>query len=154
MLTAKLDEVGRPAWVLLTIIAFWTAWPLGLALLAFLLGSGRLGGRLNGPWGSLRCDMPGSRFNVRNDNRTEARADARPGRGWRFPGSVPSSGNEAFDQYRSETLRRLEEEQREFQEYLERLRRARDKAEFDQFMAERRGRPGNGDGKDASENAA
>ena len=150
MLTAKLDEVGRPAWVLLTIIAFWMAWPLGLALLAFLLGSGRLGGRLNGPWGSLRAEMPGSWFNVRNDNR----AGTRPGRGWRFPGSVPSSGNEAFDQYRSETIRRLEEEQREFQEYLERLRRARDKAEFDQFMAERRGRPGNADRSDATENAA
>ncbi|RDJ93203.1 DUF2852 domain-containing protein, partial [Lacticaseibacillus rhamnosus] len=40
--------------------------------------------------------------------------------------------------YREETLRRLEEEQREFQDYLERLRRARDKAEFDGFMAERR----------------
>jgi hypothetical protein len=36
-------------------------------------------------------------------------------------------------------LRRLEEEQRQFTEYLERLRRAKDKAEFDQFMAEMRG---------------
>ena len=47
-------------------------------------------------------------------------------------------GNAAFDDYRAETLRRLEEEQKEFVAYLERLRRARDKAEFDQFMAERR----------------
>jgi Protein of unknown function (DUF2852) len=37
-------------------------------------------------------------------------------------------------------LRRLEEEQREFKEFLERLRFARDKTEFDQFMAERRSR--------------
>jgi hypothetical protein len=37
-----------------------------------------------------------------------------------------------------ETLRRLEEEQREFQDFLTRLRMAKDKAEFDQFMAERR----------------
>jgi len=36
-------------------------------------------------------------------------------------------------------LRRLEDEQREFQEFLVRLRKARDKQEFDQFMAERRG---------------
>jgi hypothetical protein len=50
-----------------------------------------------------------------------------------------SSGNRAFDDYRAETLRRLEEEQREFQEFLTRLRMARDKQEFDQFMAERRG---------------
>jgi hypothetical protein len=54
--------------------------------------------------------------------------------------SPPSSGNRAFDDYRAETLRRLEEEQREFQEFLTRLREAKDKAEFDQFMADRRGR--------------
>ena len=54
----------------------------------------------------------------------------------------PSSGNHAFDEYRTETLRRLEEEQREFKEFLERLRFAKDKNEFDQFMAERRNRPG------------
>ena len=51
------------------------------------------------------------------------------------------SGNRAFDEYRTDTLRRLEEEQREFQDFLGRLRMAKDKAEFDQFMAERRGRP-------------
>ena len=49
-----------------------------------------------------------------------------------------SSGNRAFDEYREETLRRLEEEQREFRDFLGRLRMAKDKAEFDQFMAERR----------------
>jgi hypothetical protein len=40
-----------------------------------------------------------------------------------------------------ETLRRLEEEQKEFRDFLERLRHAKDKAEFDQFMADRRSRP-------------
>ena len=53
----------------------------------------------------------------------------------------PSSGNRAFDDYRSETLKRLEEEQREFKDFLARLRFAKDRAEFDQFMAERRQRP-------------
>jgi hypothetical protein len=53
-------------------------------------------------------------------------------------GRARSSGNAAFDDYRAETLRRLEEEQQEFAAYLERLRRARDKAEFDAFMADRR----------------
>ncbi len=52
-----------------------------------------------------------------------------------------SSGNRAFDEYRTETLRRLEEEQREFRDFLDRLRHARDKSEFDQFMSERRNRP-------------
>ena len=57
------------------------------------------------------------------------------GNPWSF--YAPSSGNRAFDDYRAETLRRLEEEQREFREFLERLRFAKDKTEFDQFMAER-----------------
>ena len=62
---------------------------------------------------------------------------------WAFGGGRPasSSGNHAFDEYKSETLRRLEEEQQEFSSFLERLRFAKDKAEFDQFMAERRNRP-------------
>jgi len=58
-------------------------------------------------------------------------------------GAPSSSGNRAFDEYRSETLKRLEEEQREFREFLERLRFAKDRDEFDQFMAERRNRPRN-----------
>jgi hypothetical protein len=48
-----------------------------------------------------------------------------------------STGNAAFDTYKGETLRRLEEEQTNFEEFLERLREAKDKAEFDQFMDER-----------------
>jgi hypothetical protein len=38
-------------------------------------------------------------------------------------------------------LKRLEDEQREFREFLDRLRFAKDKTEFDAFMAERRNRP-------------
>jgi len=48
------------------------------------------------------------------------------------------SGNRAFDDYRQETLRRLEEEQRDFIAFLERLRLAKDKEEFDAFLAARR----------------
>jgi hypothetical protein len=50
-----------------------------------------------------------------------------------------SSGNRAFDEYKAETLRRLAEEQREFLAFLSRLRQAKDKEEFDRFMADRRG---------------
>jgi hypothetical protein len=60
---------------------------------------------------------------------------------WGCAGRERSSGNSAFDEYRGETLRRLEDEQREFLAFLERLRHARDRAEFDQFMAERGRRP-------------
>ena len=51
---------------------------------------------------------------------------------------VRTTGSSAFDEYRAETLRRLEHEQREFQEFVEHLRMAKDKAEFDQFVTERR----------------
>ena len=55
------------------------------------------------------------------------------------------SGNSAFDEYREETLRRLEEEQTEFEAFLDRLRRAKDKAELDEFLAERRRRQAGAD---------
>lgn len=48
-----------------------------------------------------------------------------------------SSGNSAFDAYKADTLRRLEEEQSNFESFLTRLRDAKDKAEFDQFMQDR-----------------
>jgi hypothetical protein len=48
-----------------------------------------------------------------------------------------NTGNSAFDAYKADTLRRLEEEQGNFEAFLERLREAKDKAEFDQFMDER-----------------
>ncbi|MBV8095339.1 MAG: DUF2852 domain-containing protein [Acetobacteraceae bacterium] len=125
VLVQRMDELGRAAWVAATIMGFWLFWPLGVAILMFLAWSGRM----------RAFRMQPSRWNKYS-------AWAPPfGSVWggRFQYSAPS-GNQAFDEYRAETLRRLEEEQREFVEYLERLRRAKDKEEFDQFMAERRRR--------------
>ena len=119
-LATKIDEIGRPAWIALTIGAFLWFWPLGVAMIAFLGLSGRLR--------SYRSEARGRWHNVNGG----------AGFNWRSPMSVPSSGNKAFDEYRSETLRRLEDEQTEFRDYLDRLRQAKDKQEFDQFMAERR----------------
>ncbi|MEJ2035443.1 MAG: DUF2852 domain-containing protein [Maritimibacter sp.] len=48
-----------------------------------------------------------------------------------------STGNSSFDAYREDTLKRLDEEQDSFEGFLERLRSARDKQEFDNFMDER-----------------
>jgi hypothetical protein len=58
-------------------------------------------------------------------------------RGW---STAPTSGNHAFDEYRQETLKRLEDEQEEFQGFLGQLRAAKDRSEFDAFMADRRRR--------------
>lgn len=57
----------------------------------------------------------------------------------RRPAPFRNSGNTAFDDYKAETLRRLDEEREKFREFLERLRKSRDKEAFDRFMAERRG---------------
>ncbi|MEL6837671.1 MAG: DUF2852 domain-containing protein [Pseudomonadota bacterium] len=48
-----------------------------------------------------------------------------------------SSGNASFDAYRTDTLRRLEEEQTNFENFLGRLRAAKDKSEFDEFLERR-----------------
>lgn len=48
-----------------------------------------------------------------------------------------SSGNASFDAYRSDTIRRLEEEQESFSAFVDRLRDARDQREFDGFMDSR-----------------
>ena len=39
---AKLDEFGKPAWIALIILGFMVWWPVGLATLAFIVGSGRV----------------------------------------------------------------------------------------------------------------
>jgi hypothetical protein len=121
-IVAKLDELGKPAWIVLTILGFMVWWPVGLATLAFIIGSGR-----------MSCWQGGSLTRWHG-----AAAQMRPAGTWWQ--ASRSSGNRAIDEYREETLRRLEEEQREFQDFLARLRMAKDKAEFDQFMAERRTR--------------
>jgi Protein of unknown function (DUF2852) len=131
-ITAKLDEFGKPAWIALIVLAFMAWWPLGLCVLAFTIGSGRMGCGYRGGYGHWQNKM----------DRMQAKMDwmrtRMSGGPWNC---TPSSGNRAFDEYRTETLRRLEEEQREFREFLDRLRFAKDKTEFDQFMAERRNRP-------------
>jgi Protein of unknown function (DUF2852) len=129
-----LDDIGRPAWIGLMILSFVLFPPAGLVVLGYLIGSGRMfgcwtgerGGRWQGRMQRMQDRM--DRMQARWCGPRQAYADG------------PSSGNWAFDEYRAETLRRLEEEQRQFKEFLDRLRHAKDKAEFDQFMAEMRRR--------------
>ncbi len=137
MLLSKIDEFGKVGWITLVVVGFWIAWPLGLMLLAFLAGSGRLGWVRAGGCGG----GPGAWFNLGAEER-RARPGKPWGQAWGRPRAAATSGNKAFDEYREETLHRLEEEEREFQAFLDRLRKARDKSEFDAFMAERRNRGG------------
>jgi hypothetical protein len=133
-ITAKLDEFGKPAWVVLIVLGFIAWWPIGLGILAYTIWSGRMG-----------CGYHGGRDRWQhNMERMQSKMDwmrakmSGPEGAYAY---APPSGNRAFDEYRMETLRRLEDEQREFRDFLERLRMAKDKSEFDEFMAERRNRP-------------
>jgi hypothetical protein len=134
--TERLDEIGKPAWIGLTVLSFIVWWPLGLVVLGFLIGSGRMACWAQG--GGNRWQRRMERMQQRMSRMQEAAER------WGYRGSRPNyreaTGNRAFDEYRAETLRRLEEEQREFMEFLDRLRHAKDKVEFDEFMAERRRR--------------
>lgn len=104
---AWLDERGKPAWIAAMVIGFIVFWPVGLALMAYMIWSKRM-----------------FKSACRND-----RLMRRHGMG--------ASGNSAFDAYKADTLRRLEEEQKAFESFLQRLREAKDKSEFDAFMDER-----------------
>lgn len=151
-LVDRIDDCGRAGWIAVTVLSFVVFWPVGLIVLGFLAGSGRMGCWQHNQGDGWRADRWQRKmdrmqrgFDRMQDGLNRAQATAERWRGmWqqpgnREPGGQPSSGNRAFDEYRAETLRRLEDEQREFMEFLDRLRHAKDKAEFDQFMAERRG---------------
>ena len=145
-LIERVDDFGRPAWIALMVLSFVFCWPIGLIILGFLIGSGRMSCWSHGnSWQTDRWQRRMDRMQRGADRLQEGiqrmqeaagrwRGSAQQGPG--FPGGP--SGNRAFDDYRKETLRRLEDEQREFISFLDRLRHAKDKAEFDQFMAERR----------------
>ena len=117
MVLSKIDQYGKLGWLGVTVAAFGLAWPIGLGLVAYLIGSGRVQA-----WRD-EMRMPGTWFNL--GGLANGLGGAR-------------SGNKAFDDYRKQTLDDLEAEQREFQAFLHQLRAARDKAEFDAFMAQRR----------------
>ncbi len=107
---AWLDDRGKGAWIAAMVVGFIVFWPIGLALLAYMIWSKRMF--------SGKCSPARIRSSYGSPVRT-------------------SSGNTAFDAYKADTLRRLEEEQEAFQAFLERLRAAKDKSEFDAFMDDR-----------------
>lgn len=132
--------------ILFVVLAFHFFWPLGLGALALVIWRKRAGRRMaySGEREMFAWDRGGSRFERKVGRAQEkvGRAVAQAerycsGRGWSV---APASGNHAFDEYRQETMKRLEDEQTEFHDYLGRLRAAKDRAEFDAFMADRRRR--------------
>lgn len=142
MNTAIIKPQWSPITLVLMIIGFIVFWPLGLAVLAYILWGERFGGS---------ADRAERWFNRQKDRASRCRHGF--GRGFSRGGF--SSGNVAFDQYREEQLKRLDEERRRldeeidaFHEHMHNLRMARDREEFDRFMAERNAHRGEHDHHD------
>ncbi|GLQ34477.1 hypothetical protein GCM10007939_07600 [Amylibacter marinus] len=100
-----LDERGKGAWLVAMILGFIFIWPLGLAILFYMIWSKR---------------MQNTFFKCRSSAHHKG-----------------STGNSAFDAYKEDTINRLNEEQAAFNAFLQRLRSAKDKSEFDDFLDER-----------------
>jgi hypothetical protein len=134
-----------PFEIIAMVLGFIVFWPIGLAILFYKGWQHRYGGpdlqslaagklqearsmmSSNSSWGAWRCG-----------------GVARTAKGF----YTPATGNAAFDEWRSAELTRLDEErrklddaQRDFAEYVDVIRRAKDREEFDRFMTERRNRP-------------
>ena len=121
----------RPAWTPVTIglmvLGFIIFWPLGLAMLAYILWGDRLHAQFGIPYPQQGKKSHKSRH-----------------RHWQPQRQRQDTGNFAFDDYRKAEIERLEaerskleEERAEFEEFLTVLRRAKDQEEFDRFMNDR-----------------
>ena len=132
------------------ILGFIVFWPVGLAILFLKIWQKREG----------RPDQDLVEFVQERGSEMRGRCAAKraawetatwgaAGTEWKpFSGPRPT-GNSAFDDWRSAELARLEEErqklvqaERDFAEHLDKLRRARDREEFERFMSERQMKQG------------
>ncbi|KQQ78958.1 DUF2852 domain-containing protein [Aureimonas sp. Leaf324] len=122
----------RPAWtpatIALMVLGFIVYWPLGLAMIAYILWGDRLE--------VFRRDVGRATDSVAATFRRS---------GARTPFAAERTGNVAFDDWREAELKRLDEERAklhrmsaDFEAYARELRRAKDQEEFDRFMTTRK----------------
>jgi hypothetical protein len=148
MSTAIIKPHWSPLTITLMVLGFIIFWPLGLAVLGYIIWGEKFGGsaeKAEAYW------QKGKSWVSANKS----------GNSWSSKShGFSSSGNAAFDDYRAEQLRRLEQERARldaeidaFHEYMANLNKAKDREEFDRFMAEHRGsRQGYGDQATARDN--
>jgi hypothetical protein len=113
---AWLDQRGKWAWIAAMVLGFIIFWPVGLALLAYMI------------WGKQMFARSCGHRRHQDHQHAWGRHAMRAGQ---------PTGNRAFDDYKALALRRLEEEQEAFEAFLQRLRSSKDKSEFDSFMDDR-----------------
>ena len=97
------------------VLGFVVFWPVGLAVLSY---------NLWGTWWSSETGRWKSSGKRRCGKRTPQVRSSR-------------SGNTAFDAYNVETIKRLEQEERDFATCIDELRAAKDRDEFDRFINSR-----------------
>nr|WP_202130640.1 DUF2852 domain-containing protein [Methylobacterium sp. 2A] len=121
------------------VVGFIYWWPVGLALLAWKFAGYPAFAEMRDTARRTLSDIEG------------ARPVSRFARAFEAASRRDSSGNAAFDAYRRAELdrleaqrRALEEEGRAFAAFLEELKRAKDREQFDAFMAKRRNNGGEG----------
>ncbi|MBO9100419.1 MULTISPECIES: DUF2852 domain-containing protein [Rhizobium] len=124
--SALIRPEWTPATIALMVLGFVVFWPLGLAMLAYIL----FGDRLRGFKRDVNQAADGMFSGFR-----------RNGRRYR---QQFNSENVAFDDWRQAELDRLDQERRrldetraDFDNYVRELRRAKDQEEFDRFMRDR-----------------
>ena len=131
-----------PVELIAMVLGFMVYWPIGLAILGFKYWQRKTGGA------DLQTVAAGAYRNARSTWGGMGASSARP---WTQPhwarGFTTSTGNHAFDDWKSAKLARLEQERRrledahrEFADWLDTVRKAKDREEFDRFMSERRGK--------------
>ena len=124
------------------VIGFMLFWPIGLAVLGFKYWQYKTGGA------DLQTVAAGAYRNARSA--MGGIPAGAPG-AWTRPnwthGYTTSTGNAAFDAWKGAEIarleaerRRLEDAHREFADWLETVRQAKDREEFERFMNARRSR--------------
>jgi hypothetical protein len=128
------------------VLGFMIFWPIGLAILGFKYWQYKTGGSdlqtvATGAFRNARSAMGGFQASAPGQW-----AQRNWSQNWAH-GFSTSTGNAAFDAWKSAEIARLEEERRrledahrEFSDWLENIRKAKDREEFERFMNERRSR--------------
>ena len=135
----RCGPMGKKPWSLVEIGAviggFVVFWPLGLLALFLKLKRGEI-------WNGA-SDMGPNQASWQNW-RNQAQDFAAPFKRGTWTGATAPTGNHAFDEYRRAAFekleaerRKLEDERREFDAFVEKLRKAKDEDDFQRFMAER-----------------
>jgi predicted RNase H-like nuclease (RuvC/YqgF family) len=131
--TRFIEASWNPLTIGLMILGFVIFWPLGLAVIAYVLWGDSIGKSVKEMSDDFNshCGKSGGKSGGKSSTKHRRRSN--------------NHDNSAFAQYRQQEIDRLEEERRkldemrdEFDDFLNELRQAKDKTEFDRFMDARR----------------